>query len=129
MTRTILNNIFTALPDRIPDPLPPSLSTGRGLMRRGRALKEAHVPPEGALLYEYQARPSEAHRRFIFEEFFLLQLALGLRRAGQEDARREAQAILSEIREEKERGATRHGPLLDHMKRQWGARIGMMDVG
>ena len=46
-----------------------------------------------------------------------------------EDARREAHAILSEIREEKERGVSRHGPLLDHMKRQWGARIGMMDVG
>ncbi len=100
MIRTILHNIFAALPDRIPDPLPPSLSAGRGLMPRGRALREVHFPPEGALLDEYQARTSQAHRRLIFEEFFLLQLALGLRRAGQEEERRAIEYKTSpEIRE------------------------------
>ena len=48
-----------------------------------------------------------------------------------EEARREAQAILEEIGSESAgaSAAARHRPLLDHMKRQWGDRIGLMDIG
>src|SRR5262245_945826 len=46
-----------------------------------------------------------------------------------DDARREAMAILDEIRTGTPAGMTRHRPLLDHMRRQWGERIGLMDVG
>ncbi|HZI95238.1 MAG TPA: ATP-dependent DNA helicase RecG [Patescibacteria group bacterium] len=82
MLRVILHNIIAALPERVPDPLPASLVQGRGMMPRAEALRAVHFPPEGAVLDQYQSRASEAHRRLIFEEFFLLQLALGLRRQG-----------------------------------------------
>ena len=88
MVRTIMHNILAALPDKIPDPLPPSLAQGRGLMPRGTAIRAVHFPGEGADLDAYQARTSEGHRRLIFEEFFLLQLALGLRRQGMEQEQR-----------------------------------------
>jgi ATP-dependent DNA helicase RecG len=45
-----------------------------------------------------------------------------------EEARAQAQAILEEIRVESP-ASTRHRPLIDHMKRQWGERIGLMDIG
>jgi ATP-dependent DNA helicase RecG len=90
MVRTIMHNILSALPGKIPDPLPPSLAEARGMMARGAALRAVHFPPEEADLEEYHARSSDAHRRLIFEEFFLLQLALGIRRQGIE---REVRAL------------------------------------
>jgi len=100
--RSILHNILAALPERLPDPLPPSLTIARG-MTRAAALRAVHFPD----LYKaepdldpYQARTSPAHRRLIFEEFFLLQLALGMRRqAAQEQRRGFAYATSPEIRQ------------------------------
>ena len=37
--------------------------------------------------------------------------------------------ILDEIRAETPAALSRHHVLLDHMRRQWGARIGLMEVG
>ncbi len=100
MIRTILHNILEALPGLFPDPLPGSLLEGRGMMLRGDALRAVHFPPEDADLEAFQARASEAHRRLIFEEFFLLQLALGIRRHGMERERRQlAYKTSPEIRE------------------------------
>jgi ATP-dependent DNA helicase RecG len=45
------------------------------------------------------------------------------------EARAEAQRILDEIRAETPAAVSRHHVLLDHMRRQWGARIGLMEVG
>ena len=84
MVRSIQHAIVSGLEDPVPDPLPPSLHEAHGLMPRGAALRAVHFPPELASLEEYQRMSSPAHRRLIFEEFFLLQIALGLRRQGQE---------------------------------------------
>ncbi len=98
--RAILHNILTGLPERIPDPLPPAVVKAAGFPPRGRALREVHFPPEGADLGPYQDRTSPAHGRLIFEEFFLLQLALGIRRQGLEREKRDAPyATSSEMRE------------------------------
>jgi len=90
MARAIMHNILDALPERLPDPLPEPLWRPRGMMERGEALRRIHFPPEGADIELWQARGSEAHKRLIFEEFFLLQLALGLRREGVEAEQRAA---------------------------------------
>ena len=88
MLRTIMHTILHSLPARVPDPLPESLWRNRGLMTRGEALRLVHFPHQDADLSPYQTRTSEAHQRLIFEEFFLLQLALGLRRRRTEHERR-----------------------------------------
>jgi len=80
MVRTVMHNVFKALPGPLPEPLPSAMMERRGLMPRLEALRMVHFPPEEADLDQYQSRGSEAHRRLIFEEFFLLQLALGMRR-------------------------------------------------
>jgi ATP-dependent DNA helicase RecG len=46
-----------------------------------------------------------------------------------EKARGEALRILELIRERPSTAQRTYGPLIDHMKRQWGERLGFMDVG
>ena len=60
--------------------LPEELVGRMGLPSRRRALEEAHFPPEGASLAEYERRRSTAHQRLILEEFFVFALGLQLRR-------------------------------------------------
>jgi len=45
-----------------------------------RALREVHFPPEDSDVEQLNRGRSAAHRRVVFEEFFLLQLGLALRR-------------------------------------------------
>jgi ATP-dependent DNA helicase RecG len=56
-----------------PDPLPRGLRDAFGLMDRAVALGQIHRP-------EDQAQLQSARTRLVFDEFLLLQLALGLRR-------------------------------------------------
>ena len=56
-----------------PDPLPKDLRDAFGLMDRAVALGQIHRP-------EDQAQLQSARTRLVFDEFLLLQLALGLRR-------------------------------------------------
>jgi ATP-dependent DNA helicase RecG len=56
-----------------PDPLPKGLRDEFGLMERAVALGQIHRP-------EDQAQLQSARTRLVFDEFLLLQLALGLRR-------------------------------------------------
>jgi len=58
---------------RITDPMPTSLLTRRGLMPLGQALDQIHFPKDHDALYR-------AKQRLCFDEFFLLQLGLLLRR-------------------------------------------------
>ncbi len=67
-----------------PDPLPEALATRLGLCSRLAALREIHSPAvdaaepaaRAAALAALNAGASPAHRRMIFEEFFLLQTGL-----------------------------------------------------
>ncbi|HKY31823.1 MAG TPA: ATP-dependent DNA helicase RecG [Candidatus Polarisedimenticolia bacterium] len=80
LMRVLLHRILAELPASLPDPLPDELTRARGLIPRGEALRQVHFPPEDADLEACQARRTPAHRRLIYEEFLLLQLALGMRR-------------------------------------------------
>ncbi|MGH9869889.1 MAG: ATP-dependent DNA helicase RecG [Candidatus Polarisedimenticolia bacterium] len=99
MLRALLHRILEELPPELPDPLPEELRRRRGLMPRGEAFRQAHFPPPDAELEACQSRATPAHRRLIFEEFFLLQLALGMRRGAAREERRPACTITPEIRE------------------------------
>ena len=69
-----------------PDPLPASLYQEKlGLLSRAEAMERIHRPPDADQL-------QRARRRLVFDEFLLLQLALGLRR--QRLKRQEAPSLL-----------------------------------
>lgn len=67
------------------DILPSGIIKRQKLIDRSRALSEIHFPPDDVSLRDYAAARSPAHRRLIFEEFFTLAFALGLRRTERVD--------------------------------------------
>ncbi len=84
--RRLIHRTLAALPPELEDPLPASLRQRLGLPDRATALRHAHFPDAGASLDELNRFATPAQRRLIFEEFFLFQLGLALRRQ-QEHAR------------------------------------------
>lgn len=66
------------------DALSASLLARYGFPTRGDALRFVHFPPAEAPVEELNEFRSPAHRRLIFEEFFLYQLSLALRRKDME---------------------------------------------
>ena len=80
MMRRILHRALQRLPDTLEDPLPDSLRRSFGLPARRRAFLDAHFPGPGQPLDELNKFRSPAQRRLIFEEFFVFQLGLALRR-------------------------------------------------
>lgn len=69
MLRTVIFNTLKAETASCPEILPPDLLVSHGLLERGRALSAVHFP-------ESIAEAEEARRRLVFEELFLLQVAL-----------------------------------------------------
>ncbi len=61
------------------DALPPSVRARQRLVPIYQALQDAHFPPAGADLGLLAQGKTPAHRRLVFEEFFLLQMALAAR--------------------------------------------------
>lgn len=74
--RVLRTVVFTALKNEaqaLPEVLPPDLLRERGFYGRGKALAAAHFP-------ESMDEAEEGRRRLVFEELFLLQVALLRRR-------------------------------------------------
>ncbi len=72
---------LAALPDSVPEYLPPELLKRRDLPRLGQALLELHQPAEEVDVDELNARLTGAHRRLAYGEFLDQQIELGLSRA------------------------------------------------
>src|SRR6516162_10207289 len=103
-TRQIRRAVYATLQNlepRIPDPLPVELLARFRYPSRREALIAAHFPPHDESLEELNQFRSPAQQRLIFEEFFLYQLSLGLRR---KETRKE-NAVAFRVREEKVREA------------------------
>jgi len=92
--RSIFHHLLGHLPAPMAENLPPDLVTRCGLVGRDQALREIHFPGERGTIDDYNQAASEAHRRLIFEEFFWLAIALGIRR---EDRVREAKGERIEV--------------------------------
>jgi ATP-dependent DNA helicase RecG len=93
MQRTLVRHAIDLLPETVKDPLPLQVRAAEGLMDRRAAIEWVHFPPAEASVDELNAFRSSAHRRLIFEEFFLLQLGIVLRRR-QSDAERKARPVI-----------------------------------
>jgi len=100
MQRVLVHHALAQLPDVLPDPLPAALRERHGLLDRRAALGHAHFPPERASIEELNNFRSPAQRRLIFEEFFLFQCGLVLRkRRASAEIKPRSVVITDEIRE------------------------------
>ncbi|HEX7955568.1 MAG TPA: DEAD/DEAH box helicase, partial [Pyrinomonadaceae bacterium] len=79
--REIVHAVLARLDDAaFAETLPPELITRQRLASRADATRRIHFPSDDAPLAEYERARSPAHLRLIFEEFFWVALAIGLRR-------------------------------------------------
>ncbi len=101
MIRRMIYGALDLLGTSFPDPLPPALLARLRFPARGAALSQAHFPPADGPLNALNEFRTPAHQRLIFEEFFLFQMGLALRRRGV----RSAPGIAFRVREERIRAA------------------------
>src|SRR5262245_9672558 len=88
MQRVLVHHALAQLPAALPDPLPEALRARQHLVDWRTAIADAHFPPAGSNIDELNAFRSPAQRRLIFEEFFLFQLGLVLRKRRAEGERK-----------------------------------------
>jgi ATP-dependent DNA helicase RecG len=100
MQRAIVHQALAQLPGDVADPLPTEVRERQALVDRRSALTDVHFPPAGTSIDDLNGFRTAAQRRLIFEEFFLFQLGLVLRRR-KADAERKPRSIVvtDEIRE------------------------------
>ncbi len=85
--RSIMHHLIERLDfSEVEEHLPQELLARNRLIGRSEALKQIHFPSDDVAIELYNRNESPAHRRLIFEEFFWLGLALGLRRQGREQS-------------------------------------------
>ena len=79
--REIVHGVFANLDAQaIFETLPADLLQRHRLVSRAQALHEIHFPPANASMEDYELARSPAHARMIFEDFFWVTFALGLKR-------------------------------------------------
>jgi ATP-dependent DNA helicase RecG len=80
LQRSLVHRLLLELPGPLPDPLPEPIRLRRKLPDRRHALAESHFPPDGTDVAALNAFRTPAQQRLIFEEFFLFQSGLVLRK-------------------------------------------------
>jgi ATP-dependent DNA helicase RecG len=100
MQRVLVHNALAQLPAVLPDPLPADVRAALQLIDRRTALNDVHFPPEQSRVEDLNAFRSPSQHRLIFEEFFLFQCGLVLRKR-RADAERKPRSVVitDEIRE------------------------------
>ncbi len=93
MQRALVHQALQPLPAELPDPLPLEVRRRQRLIDRRQALEAVHFPPPDASIAELNAFRSPAHRRLIFEEFFLFQLGI-VQRKRRADGERKGRPVV-----------------------------------
>jgi ATP-dependent DNA helicase RecG len=78
--RSIFHHLLNNLDQNAAESLPNEIIARCNLIPRGEALRNVHFPADDSPIDDYILARSPAHRRLIFEEFFWLSIALGLRK-------------------------------------------------
>ena len=79
--REIVHAVLSLLNDKeIEETLPADLRHRTKLIGRPQALREIHFPPPEVSMLDYELSKSEPHRRMIFEDFFWVTFAIGVKR-------------------------------------------------
>jgi ATP-dependent DNA helicase RecG len=79
--RKIMKGVVDQYADELTSPIPDDIVRRQRLLDFGEAIRHVHFPPDDVPLEEFNLARSDAHRRIVFDEFFFLQLGLGLRRS------------------------------------------------
>lgn len=83
--REIVHAALSLLNDKaIEEPLPTDLRHRAKLIGRAPAVHEIHFPPPDGSMLDYEQSKSPAHVRMIFEDFFWVTFAIGLKRGQRE---------------------------------------------
>jgi len=83
--REIVHAVLSLLNNKaIDETLPADLRHRAKLIGRAQALREIHFPPPDVLMLDYEQSKSAAHVRMIFEDFFWVTFAIGLKRGQRE---------------------------------------------
>jgi ATP-dependent DNA helicase RecG len=83
--REIVHAVLALLNDKaIEETLPADLRHRAALIGRAQALREIHFPPADVSMDDYEQSKSAAHVRMIFEDFFWVTFAIGLKRGQRE---------------------------------------------
>jgi ATP-dependent DNA helicase RecG len=100
MQRTLVHHLLTTLPGELTDPVPAPVREARALPDRRQAIVDTHFPPPGSDVAALNGFRTPAQRRLIFEEFFLFQAGLVLRkRRHASDRKSRAMTVDDRIRE------------------------------
>jgi ATP-dependent DNA helicase RecG len=100
MQRRLVFDVLSQLPDSLPDPFPDEVRRRMNLPDRRAALMGTHFPPADTPADQLNAFRTAAQVRLIFEEFFLFQLGLMLRkRAAVREAKPRAITVDDRIRD------------------------------
>jgi ATP-dependent DNA helicase RecG len=79
--REIVHAVLSLLDDKdIEETLPADLRHRVKLIPRAQAVREIHFPPPDVSMLDYELSKSRAHERMIFEDFFWVTFAIGLKR-------------------------------------------------
>ena len=79
--REIVHAVLSLIDDKeLEETLPPDLRQRVRLIARAQAVREIHFPPQDASMLDYELSKSRAHQRMIFEDFFWVAFAIGLKR-------------------------------------------------
>jgi ATP-dependent DNA helicase RecG len=79
--REIVHSVLALLDDKsIEESLPADLRHRAKLIGRAQALREIHFPPPDVSMMDYELAKSAAHVRMIFEDFFWVTFAIGVKR-------------------------------------------------
>lgn len=94
MQRSLIFQLLSEMPDDIADPVP---AVVRGaLPSRAEAVRAVHFPKAGTDVEALNACATDAHRRLIFEEFFLFQAGLVLRKRRQTEEKKPRPVVVDD---------------------------------
>jgi ATP-dependent DNA helicase RecG len=94
--RALVHQALEQLPAELPDPIPSTIRERLHLMDRRAAIEGVHFPSADATVDELNAFRSPAHHRLIFEEFFLFQLGIVLRKRRAEGERKSRPVVVTD---------------------------------
>lgn len=80
--RGVMKSIVDRYADALEEMLPPGIKKKYGLLDLPEAIRRVHFPEDDDDLEKLDRGTSEPHRRLVFDEFFLLELGLGLKKRG-----------------------------------------------
>lgn len=79
--REIVHAVLSLMNDKaIEESLPADLRHRTKLIGRAQAVREIHFPPPDVSMLDYELSKSPAHERMIFEDFFWVTFAIGVKR-------------------------------------------------